>query len=53
MRSLVEYFGCGTVYKNREAFRFLVTKFSDINEKIVPFFVKYPVQGKKFMDYLD
>jgi hypothetical protein len=53
MRSLVEFFGCGAVYKNRETYKFMVNKFSDINEKIIPFFVKYPVQGKKFLDYLD
>lgn len=53
LRSLVELFGCGGVCKNRETFRFIVNKFSDINEKIIPFFVEYPVHGKKFLDYLD
>lgn len=42
MISLVKFFGCGAVYKNRETFRYLVSKFSDIHEKIIPF-LKYPV----------
>ena len=53
IRSLVEFFGCGDVYKNREAFRYLVYKLSDLNEKIIPFFIKYPVQGKKLLDFQD
>lgn len=28
----------------------MVTKFSDINEKILPFFVKYPVHGVKNLE---
>ena len=27
------------------------TKLSDINEKIIPFFQKYPLQGHKYIDY--
>lgn len=53
MRRLVEFFGCGVVYKNREAFRYVVSKFSDIYEKIIPFFLKYPVQGKKLKHFQD
>jgi hypothetical protein len=50
---LAGFFGCGAVYQNRGAFRFIVNKLSDINEKIIPFFIKYPVQGKKFLDFQD
>jgi hypothetical protein len=53
IRSLVEFFGCGGVYKNRGAFRYIVNKFSDLNEKIIPFFIKYPIQGKKRLDFQD
>jgi hypothetical protein len=53
MRSLIEYFGCGNVYKNRDTVEFKITKFSDLTEKIIPFFEKYPIQGAKFVDYLD
>jgi hypothetical protein len=53
IKSLAGFFGCGAVYQNRGAFRFIVNKLSDINEKIIPFFIKYPVQGKKFLDFQD
>jgi hypothetical protein len=32
---------------------FIVSSFSDISEKIVPFFDKYPLVGSKRQDYLD
>ena len=53
IKSLREYFGCGAVHPDRDTFNFLVTKFSDIRSKIIPFFAEYPVQGVKFKDYLD
>jgi len=53
MTSLIDYFGCGNVYKNREAVDFIITKFSDLKNKLIPFFKKYPIQGVKFLDYLD
>jgi len=53
MRSLIEYFSCGKVYKRNDAYDFRVTKFSDLITKIVPFFQNYPIQGVKHKDYLD
>jgi hypothetical protein len=53
MRSLVEFFGCGAVYPNRETFRYIVSKSRDIHEKIIPFFIQYPIQGKKLKDFQD
>jgi len=32
---------------------FVVYKFADIKDKIIPFFGKYPLQGVKYWDYLD
>ena len=29
------------------------TKFSDINEKIIPFFSKHPIAGIKLLDFVD
>lgn len=55
MKSLVEYLDCGQ-YKERSskfAGDFIVTKFSDINEKIIPFFNKYPIKGVKALDFSD
>jgi len=38
MRSLIKYLGCGSLYKDREAFEYRIAKFSDIENKIIPFF---------------
>lgn len=53
IRSLIEYFSCGKVYKHNDAYDFRVAKLSDLITKIVPFFQNYPVQGVKHKDYLD
>jgi len=47
LRSLIEYFGCGNVNINRKEVYFKITKFSYLMDKVVPFFVKYPLQGVK------
>ena len=46
-RNLIVYFKCGYIYKRGNAFNFMVTKFSDIVYKIIPFFNKYPIEGVK------
>jgi len=53
MRSFIDYFNCGSIFKSRESFVYRVEKFSDIQNKIIPFFKKYKIQGIKFLDYLD
>ena len=55
MKSLVEYLDCGAYfpYGAREASDFIVTRFSDIHEKIIPFFDKYPIVGVKALDFAD
>lgn len=55
MKSLVGYLGCG---RNNNPPRgsvedFVVEKLSDITEKIIPFFDKYPLLGAKSRDYTD
>jgi hypothetical protein len=55
MESLISYLGCGyysspSGYKHGE---YIVTKFADITNKILPFFDKYPLVGAKRQDYLD
>lgn len=52
MMSLIEYFGCGNVYQSRNAIDFRITKFKDLEDKLIPFFDKYPLQGVKYLDYL-
>jgi len=55
MKNLIYFFGCGS-YGARSGYScgdFIVEKFSDILEKIIPFFDKYPLVGSKRKDYLD
>nr|QBM09655.1 hypothetical protein [Dactylella sp.] len=52
--NLVKYLNCGIVFKHSEnAVVFKVTKFSDLNENIIPFFLKYPILGVKSKDFDD
>ena len=53
IKSLMNYLECGTFSQYKEGVYFKVTKFSDICNKIVPFFDKFPIQGVKYKDYLD
>lgn len=53
IRSLIDYFGCGNIYKHREAFEYKVVKISDIQEKIIPFFKYYLILGVKSKDFAD
>ena len=47
------YLGCGILYKNRETFELVFTNFTEIEEQIIPFFVKYPIAGIKYLDFQD
>lgn len=53
IESLINWFNCGTVYKekNKEIVKLFVSKSSDIQDKIIPFFQKYPFQGYKLSSY--
>jgi hypothetical protein len=51
MENFVNYFDSGAVYENTQHVTYLASKFSDIQEKIIPHFKKYPLQGYKFSDY--
>jgi hypothetical protein len=55
MKSLVTLFGCGLYYSpsGYNHGEFIVTKFADLTEKIIPFFDKYPLVGAKRQNYLD
>jgi hypothetical protein len=55
LRSICVLLGCGVYYprSNREEGNFTVAKFSDIEQKIIPFFKNYPLYGVKYLDYLD
>jgi len=55
IKSLKEYLACGECYlrSDQKLVEFFCTKFSDIDEKIIPFFEKYPLKGVKALDYAD
>ena len=56
MISLEKFFGCGHYFRgkeNREWGDFQVTKFNDIQNKIIPFFKEYPILGVKALDFQD
>jgi len=55
MISLVDSFDCGKCYprSGKDFVEFKVRTISDITEKILPFFQKYPIIGVKRLDYLD
>lgn len=49
----MDYLGCGGVYKNKDVFEYRVSKFSDIEDKIIPFLKNYPLEGVKSLDFDD
>ena len=55
IRSLVQFWGCGDVFVrlNQPAVDFRIQKFSDLIEKVIPFFQKYPILGVKAKDFVD
>jgi hypothetical protein len=55
MKSLIIYLDCGhyTTSSKHNRGNFVVTKLSDITEKIIPFFDKYKIVGVKSQDYQD
>ena len=52
MESFKEYFQCGSVVSSGNIACFMVNSLSEINKNIKPFFDKYPILGKKHLDYL-
>ena len=55
MKSLISFFNCGRyVFRpDKDHGDFLVTTFSGINDKIIPFFKKYKILGIKERDFSD
>jgi len=50
---IASYLNCGTIYISRSTVDFYVSNFNDIINIIIPFFDKYPIQGTKYLDYMD
>lgn len=53
MKTLEEYLGCGNYYLRQDIGEFIVKRFEDNLNKIIPFFEKYPLQGNKALDFAD
>ena len=53
MKSLIGFLSCGNVSKYKKVYRFRVTKFLDLTNKIIPLFKKYPILGEKSKDFED
>lgn len=53
MRSLIEYLDCGSIYVYATRVSFQVTKFTDLKDKVIPFFEKYSLHGAKNKDFAD
>jgi LAGLIDADG endonuclease len=55
LNSLVKYLDCGSYYLNskQNVGDFIVSRLSDISDKIIPFFEKYSIIGVKALDFLD
>jgi hypothetical protein len=51
MENIVNYLECGYLSVRGDIIDYHVTKFSDILEKIIPFFDKYPILGVKQKDF--
>lgn len=53
--SLVDFLGCGRVVKplSYNHVEYIVSSFTDISEKIIPFVQKYPIIGSKSIDFED
>ena len=55
LNAIKEYFNCGYCYlrKKENIIDFKTTKFSEVNEIIIPFFINYPILGVKSLDFND
>ena len=53
IKSLIKYFDCGKTDHEGNVINYIVTKFEDITQKIIPILKKYPVQGVKSKDFAD
>lgn len=55
MKSLIKYLDCGKIYAKSsvDVIDYEVNNFSDVTEKIIPFFQKYPLLGTKKQNFED
>ena len=52
MQNLLEYLGCGNLSDVSNNYIYLtVSKFNELNDKIIPLLNKHPIQGAKKLDF--
>lgn len=53
MKSLIEHLECGYLVDrlDKEICEYRVVSFNNITDKIIPFFLKYPLQSSKLLDF--
>nr|ATI20250.1 LAGLIDADG endonuclease [Juglanconis oblonga] len=50
---LIKYLNCGRCTYGRNEVNFIISKFGDLNNKIIPIFNQCPMLGTKQADFLD
>jgi len=53
IRSISTYLDCGRIIVLNDAVHLHVTKFSDLIDKVIPFFLEHPILGIKSQDFHD
>lgn len=55
LQSVITFLGCGRIkeFSGKNYVNFIVSKFSEIDEKILPLLDKYPLRGHKLLNYKD
>jgi hypothetical protein len=56
LTKFIDYLGCGRIERasaRPDGVNFAISKFNDIKEKIIPFFLSYPLHGVKYWDFCD
>lgn len=48
MKSLIDFFDCGSLSKGDDVYRYRVSKLLDLTNKVIPLLKKYPILGVKF-----
>jgi hypothetical protein len=58
LKNLKQFFGCGNIFLNRRhdnhtenLYRFCIRSINDLQEKVIPFFKRYPLQTAKRKDF--
>lgn len=52
LKNMITYFNCGTISHSKTMVNYDVFSIKDINEIIVPFFLKYQIRGEKNNNFL-